>query len=93
MNPLVQGVFERESGGNNLLRDSFVTDVYSHEVSERMALAERMGHRPQTAERIFNLMPGVERQRPAAGSGLLRSGAAVLVFVQHQLKAEEKHYF
>jgi hypothetical protein len=67
---LVQGVFERETGrriGNNLLRDSFVTHVYAGDVSDRLkhALAEHMGHRPQTAERVYNRMPGVERRRPA----------------------------
>jgi hypothetical protein len=67
---LVQGVFERETGrriGNNLLRDSFVTHVYAGDVSDRLkhALAEHMGHRVQTAERVYNRMPGVERGRPA----------------------------
>jgi hypothetical protein len=67
---LVQGVFERETGrriGNNLLRDSFVTHVYAGDVSDHLkhALAEHMGHRPQTAERVYNRMPGVERRRPA----------------------------
>jgi hypothetical protein len=93
---LVQGVFERETGrriGNNLLRDSFVTHVYAGDVSDRLkhALAEHMGHRPQTAERVYNRMPGVERRRPAlelasqlalslgtTGSGSTGSGAAAL---------------
>jgi hypothetical protein len=91
---LVQGAFERETGrriGNNLLRDSFVTHVYAGDVSDRLkhALAEHMGHRPQTAERVYNRMPGVERRRPAlelasqlalglgtAGSGSTGSGTA-----------------
>jgi hypothetical protein len=85
---LVQGVFERETGrriGNNLLRDSFVTHVYAGDVSDRLkhALAEHMGHRPQTAERVYNRMPGVERRRPALelasqlalGLGSMASGA------------------
>jgi hypothetical protein len=86
---LVQGVFERETGrriGNNLLRDSFVTHVYAGDVSDclKHALAEHMGHRPQTAERVYNRMPGVERRRPslelasqlALGLGSLSSGTA-----------------
>jgi hypothetical protein len=89
---LVQEVFERETGrriGNNLLRDSFVTHVYAGDVSDRLkhALAEHMGHRPQTAERVYNRMPGLERRRPAlelasqlalgiSGSGALSSGTA-----------------
>jgi hypothetical protein len=63
-------VFDRETGrriGNHLLRDSFVTHVYAGDVSDRLkhALAEHMGHRPQTAERVHNRMPGAERRRPA----------------------------
>jgi hypothetical protein len=91
---LVQGVFERETGrriGNNLLRHSFVTHVYAGDVSDRLkhALAEHMSHRPQTAERVYNRMPGVERRRPAlelasqlalglgtAGSGATAFGTA-----------------
>jgi hypothetical protein len=93
---LEQGVFEREAGrriGSNLLRDSFITHVYAGDVSDRLkhALAEHMGHRPQTAERVYNRMPGVERRRPAlelasqlalgfpnsgaTGSGSLSSGS------------------
>jgi hypothetical protein len=50
-----------------------------------------MGHRPQTAERVYNRMPGVERRRPALelasqlalglsarSSGSMASGAAAL---------------
>jgi hypothetical protein len=56
---------ERETGrwiGNNLLRDSFVTHVY---VSDRLkhALAEHKGHRPQTAERVYNRMPGCGKEK------------------------------
>jgi hypothetical protein len=81
----VQGVFERETG-NNLLRDSFVTHVYAGDVSDRLkhALAEHMGDRPRTAERVYNRMPGVGRRRPALelalqlalGLGYMASGAA-----------------
>ncbi|MBS1963147.1 MAG: hypothetical protein JST04_13105 [Bdellovibrionales bacterium] len=64
----IQRIFVRHTGqrmSNNLLRDSFVTHVYSQQVSSELkaSIAAHMGHQPQTAERSYNRATSNERRR------------------------------
>eukprot|EP00698_Gefionella_okellyi_P022540 TRINITY_DN748_c0_g1_i6.p1 TRINITY_DN748_c0_g1~~TRINITY_DN748_c0_g1_i6.p1 ORF type:complete len:517 (+),score=83.61 TRINITY_DN748_c0_g1_i6:394-1944(+) len=78
----LQNIFAERNQGQrisaNLLRDSFVTYVYSQNVSDRLkqSIAASMGHTVQTAERQYNRATAQERRQ--AGLDLASQFVATL---------------
>ena len=63
----LQSIFRRKTGqmiSANLLRDSFVTYVYSQDVGESMkeSIALHMGHRVDTAKQVYDRRTSTERR-------------------------------